>query len=101
MTDYDSRWTIPSGEIFTYRVPNPPGFERYQVVQGPTDTRQGVQRESTLLFIERLTYQDAGNYTCEVRSSSASAQSPWLSASFELQLEGKDTCMHMNGQYLQ
>ena len=97
MMNYVSRWTIPSGETFTYMVPNPPGFERYQIVQGQgqTNVRQGAQRESTLLFMEMLSYRDAGNYTCEVRSS-ASTQSPWFSASIELQLEGKHTSMHMN-----
>lgn len=73
-------------------VPNPPGFERYRVFQGQGQTRS-VQRESTLLFMEMLTYQDAGNYTCEVRSS-VSAESPWFSASVELQLEGKYTYMN-------
>ena len=90
--DYVSRWTIPSGETFTSTVPIPRGFERYRIVQGLADTRQGVRRESTLLFMEMLTYQDAGNYTCEVRSS-ASEQSPWFLASIELQLEGKHTYM--------
>ena len=36
-------------------------------------------------------YQDAGNYTCEVRSSSAPPQSEWLLAMVELRLEGKDS----------
>ena len=95
--DYVSRWTIPSGETLTYWVTNPPGFERYQVVQGTADTHQGVRREATLLFLENLSYQDAGNYTCEVRSSSGSAQSPWFSASVELQLEGRKHPIHLDG----
>ena len=85
--DYVSRWTIPSGETFTYLVANPPGFERYRTVQGQGDVGEGVQTELTLLFMENLSYEDAGNYTCEVRSS-ASAQSPWFSTSVELQLKG-------------
>ena len=93
MVDYVSRWTIPSGETFTYMVRNPPGFERYRIVQGPAAISQNVRREATLLFMEMLSYQDAGNYTCEARSS-ASTQSPWFSASVELQLEGKDVCMN-------
>ena len=92
MTDYVSRWTIPSGQIFTYLEPNP-GFERYRILQGPAGQGQNVQREATLLFMEMISYQDAGNYTCEVRSSSPT-QSPWFSASVELQLEGKHTCMN-------
>ena len=95
MRDYVSNWTTPSGETFTYLVPNPPGFERYRIFQGPFGVDQNVQREATLLFIEMLSYQDAGNYTCEVRSS-VSTQSPWFSASVELQLEGEDTCIHLN-----
>ena len=95
-SDYVSRWTIPSGETFTHLVPIPRGFERYRIVQGPADTRQGVRRESTLLFMERLTYWDAGNYTCEVRSS-VPEQSPWFSASVELQLEGRIHIIHLDG----
>ena len=93
MTDYVSRWTIPSGETLTYMVHNPPGFERYRILQGPAGQGQNVRMEATLLFMEMISYQDAGNYTCEVRSSS-SPQSPWFSASVELQLEGKHTCMN-------
>ena len=92
VSNYISRWTIPSGETFTFWVSNPPGFERYRVVQGPSD---GVQQ--TILLLENLSYQDAGNYTCEVRSSSASAQSPWFSASVELQLEGRTHIIHLDG----
>ena len=85
--DYVSRWTIPSGEMFTFMVPNPPGFEQYAIFHGQYKAGQ----VSTLLLVLNLSYKDAGNYTCEVRSSSAPAQSPWLSASVELQLEGRDT----------
>ena len=67
---------------------NLPGFERFRVSQGAVNTPQG-DRQSTLLLVLNLSYQDAGNYTCEVRSS-VSTQSPWLSASVELQLEGKN-----------
>ena len=87
--DYVSRWTIPSGETFTFNVSNPPAFEQYAIYQGQYNVGQ-VRRESTVLLVLNLSYQDAGNYTCEVRSS-ASTQSPWFSASFELQLEGRDT----------
>ena len=93
MTDYVSRWTIPSGETLTYMVRNPPDFERYRILQGPAGQGQNVRMEATLLFMEMISYQDAGNYTCEVRSSSPT-QSPWFSASVELQLEGKHTCMN-------
>ena len=67
------------------------GFEQFSVLQG-TD-QEG--RQLTLLRVAKLSYQDAGNYTCEARSS-ASTQSPWFSASVELQLEGEDTCIHLN-----
>ena len=87
-SDYVSRWTIPSGVTFT-SMTNLPGFERFRVSQGGVTTPQG-NRQSTLLIVLNLTYQDAGNYTCEVRRPSAPAQSPWLSTSVELQLEGKN-----------
>ena len=68
---------------------NLPGFERFRVSQGAVNIPQG-NRQSTLLIVLNLTYQDAGNYTCEVRSSSATTQSPWFSTFVELQLEGKN-----------
>jgi len=66
-SDLVSRWTIPSGQTFTVNQPSPPGFERFRVTQGGVATQAGV-RIATLLFIRNITYQDAGNYTCEVRS---------------------------------
>ena len=92
-SEFVSRWTIPSGLAFTNNQPSSPGFERFRVTQGGVATQAGV-RIATLLFIRNITYQDAGNYTCEVRSSSAPAQSPWLLATVELQLEGKDSYLH-------
>ena len=86
---------IPSGETFTYGVPNPAGFERYRIVQGLAHGSQDVQRQSTLLFMENLSHQDAGNYTCEVRSSFP-AQSLWFSTSVELHLEGKDARVYLD-----
>ena len=76
-------------------VANPPGFDRYRILQVPTALGQTVWMEATVLFMEMISYQDAGNYTCEVRSSSPT-QSPWFSASVELQLEGEDTCIHLD-----
>ena len=41
----------------------------------------------TMLVVARLSYQDAGVYTCEGRSTNQSDEiSPWESATFELQL---------------
>jgi len=82
-SDFVSRWTIPSGQTFTNNQLPPPGFERFRVSQGIVATEAGV-RNTTLLFLGNITYQDAGNYTCEVRSSSAPPQSEWLLAMVEL-----------------
>ena len=104
-SDYVSRWITPNGQIITLTnssfvnvsfvnnsIMLTVNFEQFRVFQGRVNTDQG-ERQSTLYFFGRnLTYQDAGTYTCEVRSSSAPAQSPWLSASVEVELEGKDTC---------
>ena len=92
--DFVSRWTIPSGQIFSFNEINPPSFERFRVSQGGVPTVEGP-RQATLLFIQNLMYQDAGNYTCEARDSSAPA-SPWFLATVELQLEGKDS--HLDGE---
>ena len=96
-SDFVSRWTLPSGQTFTNNQPLPPGFERFRVSQGRVATEAGV-RNTTLLFWGNITYQDSGNYTCEVRSSSAPPQSPWLLATVELQLEGKDS--HLDDKIL-
>ena len=84
-SQFESRWMIPSGQNFTFGEPDMPGFERFRVSQGGVPSSGGGTQIATLLFIQRVTYQDAGNYTCEVR---APAQSLWLSATPELQLEG-------------
>ena len=89
-SNFVSRWTLPSGQIFTFNQPLPPGFERFRVSQGRLATEEGV-RSTTLLVLRNIMYQDAGNYTCEVRSSSAPPQSEWLLAMVELRLEGKDS----------
>ena len=94
-SDFVSRWTIPSGQTFTFNQRNPPSFERFRVSQGDVPAGEG-RRQATLLFIQNLMYQDAGNYTCEARDSSAPAQSPWFLATVELQLEGKDS--HLDGK---
>ena len=100
-SDYVSRWTTPNGQTITFMnssfltvtfvnnsIMLTVNSEPFIVFQVRVNTDQG-ERQSTLLFIgSNLTYQDAGTYTCEVRSSSAPAQSPWLSATVELQLEG-------------
>ena len=94
-SDFVSRWTIPSGQTFTFNELNLPNFERFRVSQGNVPAGEGP-RQATLLLIQSLTYQDAGNYTCEVRNSSAPPQSEWLLATVELQLEGKDS--HLDGK---
>ena len=103
-SDYVSRWITPNGQTITFTnnsyvtvtfVNNSIMFttsaEPFKVFQGQVNTDQGDRRSTLLFFGRSLTYQDAGTYTCEVRSSSAPAQSPWLSASVEVELEGKNT----------
>ncbi len=44
------------------------------------------QLPGTILVVTEISYQDAGTYTCEGRSTAPGASTQWASASIELQL---------------
>ena len=80
--DYTTRWLVPGEEIINSS-------------QGRfvfSESRVSLNTESfpgTILVVTSLSYQDAGTYTCEGRSTAPGASPLWASASFELQLNCK------------
>ena len=80
--NYTTRWIVPGGEIITS-------------TQGRfvfSENRVSLSTEllpGTILVVTGLSYQDAGTYTCEGRSTAPGASPLWASASFELQLNCK------------
>ena len=80
--NYTTRWMLPNGQIITSS-------------QGRfvfSESRVSLNNEplpGTILVVTGLSYQDAGTYTCEGRSTAPGASTVWASASFELQLNCK------------
>ena len=81
----DTRWVLPSGKII---VSGSQEGGRFLASQGEVALRNGGTSFSSLLFIQNLSYHDAGVYTCEVRSTSMCEQDWPTSATVELQLQG-------------
>ena len=80
--DYTTRWILPDGQIVTSNQ------GRFVFMEG----RVSVNNEplpGTILVVTGLSYQNAGTYTCEGRSTAPGASPLWASASFELQLNCK------------
>ena len=80
--NYTTRWVLPGGEIITSS-------------QGRfifSESRVVLNNEplpGTFLVVTEVSFQDAGTYTCEGRSTAPGASPLWASASFELQLNCK------------
>ena len=80
--NYTTRWILPNGTtIISDRGRFIFSENRVSLSTGPLP--------GTILVVTSLSYQDAGNYTCEARSTAPGASSLWASASFELQLNCK------------
>ena len=84
--NYTSSWTLPSREMITFGLPH--SDTRFVVQQGPAQFQDLGFLPATLLIIQRLSYNDAGMYTCSVRNSSE-LSSPPVTATIELQLSCK------------
>ena len=78
--DYTTRWILPGGEI----VNSTRG--RFTFIEGLVTVDSSRIVPGTTLILSQMSYQDAGMYTCEGRSTAPGASTNWASASFELQL---------------
>ena len=77
--NYTTRWILPNGQTITSSQGRFVFSEsRVALNIGPLP--------GTVLVVTELSFQDAGNYTCEARSTAPEASPLWVSASFELQL---------------
>ena len=85
LDEYDTQWIRPEGQI----IPEDPDVGKFRADKGGKAEGNNVTIPITQLLIQMLSYQDAGVYRCEVRNASLPG-SPWIPASVELQLRGKD-----------
>ena len=77
--NYTTRWILPNGTTITSSQ------ERFVFSESRVSLSTG-SLPGTILVVTLLSYKDAGNYTCEARSTAPEASPLWASASFELQL---------------
>ena len=80
--NYTTRWMLPDEQIITSSQ------GRFVFMEGRVSLSTGPL-PGTFLVVTSLSYQDAGTYTCEGRSTASGASPLWASASFELQLNCK------------
>ena len=83
--EFDTQWILPEGQI----IPDEPDEGKIRADKGGRAQADNVTIQITNLIILMLSYQDAGIYRCEVRNASLPG-SPWIPASIEFQLRGKD-----------
>ena len=77
--NYTTRWILPGGEI----VNSSRGCYSFSEIDVSIS---GKDLSGTILIVTESSYQDAGMYTCEGRSTDPGASAQWAAASIELQL---------------
>ena len=80
--NYTTRWILPNGQTITSSQ------GRFVLSENRVSLNNGTL-PGTILVVTRLSFQDAGTYTCEGRSTAPGASPLWASASFELRLNCK------------
>ena len=83
--DYRARWITPVGET----VVSSDG--RFILNNGLVPVN-GTQFPGTVFAIPNLSYQDAGQYTCEVQPTNTTDPNAWVPATIDLQLNSKLIC---------
>ena len=78
--NYTTRWRLPGREIINSTRP-----ERFVLSENLVSIG-GRSIPGTVLVVLQISYQDAGMYTCEGRSTDPGASPQWAADSFELQL---------------
>ena len=77
--NYTTRWILPGREIVNSTTGH------FIFIEEPV-TIDNRTVPGTTLILTQISWQDAGMYTCEGRSTAAGASTQWASASFELHL---------------
>ena len=83
--NYTSRWTTPGSMVISSTNP-PSGGSRYVINNGNGPIQNGTHFPITLFGITRLSYQDAGEYTCEAQTIDGIL---WASATVQLRMNSK------------
>ena len=83
--NYTSRWTTPGSMVISSTNP-PSRGSRYVISNGRVTIQNGTQFPITLLGIASLSYQDAGEYTCEAQTNDGTL---WESATVQLEMNSK------------
>ena len=79
--NYTTRWILPGGREIVNASRGRFVFSESQV------SINNREVPGTVLIVRQLSYQDAGTYTCEGRSTASGVSTTqWATASFELQL---------------
>jgi hypothetical protein len=88
--NYTTQWRGPGDTGAIDPVTN---TDRYAITNDRVRSPDGSESPGTTLAIRRLSYEDAGLYTCSGRSLAASNEevpsSPMVSATIDLQLDGE------------
>ncbi len=79
---YTIQWIGP-GDV---GIIDPTTNDHYNITESTLQLRNGSELPGTTLSIHKLSYQDAGVYTCSGRRLEESASS-WVSATIDLQLD--------------
>ena len=85
MQDYRTRWITPAREIVVSITGH------YIVINGNVRINAS-QFPGTVIAIQNLSYQDAGQYTCEGQATNTADPNVWASATIDLQLNSKLIC---------
>ena len=89
-SNYTSRWTTPGPMSTTLTsIEQVSMDDSYIVNNGRITLQNGSNIPITLLVIQRLSYQDAGEYICEGQIDDTSA---WVSATVQLRTNSKFEC---------
>ena len=83
--NYTSRWTTPGSMVISSTNP-PSGSSRYVISNGNGPIQNRTYFPVTLFGIGSLSYQDAGEYTCEGRTNDGTL---WVSATVQLWMNSK------------
>lgn len=93
--DYTTQWTGPGDVGIIDPITN--AADKYDVTEGNVPIQNGSMVPGTTLAIRRLSYRDAGLYTCSGRNTATSNEevpstSSMVSATIDLQLNSELVC---------
>ena len=80
--NYTTQWIVPGGQIIN-------STEGQFIFTESMVSIYSRALPGTILIVTKMSYQDAGMYICEGRSTAPGASTQWASASIELRLNGE------------